>query len=1011
MKKSILLLTLIVVSACVLRAQYYVDTVFINKQVANPNDSIELIVRGHSSDLCAYLLTDSVVQNENSIMYYAEWGMAEVCGQAFKNYEKKVKLGTFAPGEYIIYYSGISYSHSCNYFSSDYYYDDDFDPITHKSFKIKLIVSEENITPPAGVNQLACPHAGNSFLIGQAHIDTEIIPTAGNCNENGTWSVIKGSANIILKSDNSTAFKNIGLGVNVLRKSYINGTETKHDDIFIVNLSRFGIKLNNSQIYTCEDSVVVETFGTKEFETEWSVVGGSVYITKISDSITSFKGPYWGWNSIRYNVSNKNKTCHYIQGIGIKHKGPNGSINYGDKYSSFNSSENKKTNLIQLSQSTDTIKLAGYNFMYRREHFYTWYSPTNSPLPQRIQTIPFPETYVEFTYLFSNLNKGKNTYIVYDTMFCDTYDTIIYNYTPPKEYYIESDPSSAVNSMSKLGFCVGTARPAIGLDIDINYNPDSLKFNGVIDVLQIAQNYLDISYNNDSLNGKLHLSIALSAQAPENVRISGTGRMFNIIFNSAFPYCNGASLVTLKKVTESFFLSTKEYTDTTTAWIVIDTKMTYQGQVSYWNNAQYDLGGNNSNLSLWYDPSMTQNKAGVINQSGSFIFSDSIKKFSILRDIPGSYDNTQAAISVLNSINGYDAFLLKKIINKDIAFKPNLYQIVASDVNMDGKITAGDLSQLNRRSVMLQREFIQPHNYDNYGKPINNKLSFDWLFTDTTLWVNHPIFTISASYPENDALGYSIYKVPALAQIFETGDINCFNYQNNHLFKGIMLGDIDGNCTPNSELKKSETSPPTMIIKWSEAQKIDGLINIPVYVEADTDVYSLDFEMTNTDVSFVFTGIVNYEASEYLYNQYAEKLLFTSNNLAPLSTENKVFAMNFKSDEQRILPSFLSQTKAYINGSNASVFIDSQQALNVDLARSNLCNIYPNPANHTLFINYDSNYECHSIEIINAQGKTVFIKTGNSNISAVDVSNLKPGFYILKSTINHTPVYSKFQKH
>ena len=106
-------------------------------------------------------------------------------------------------------------------------------------------------------------------------------------------------------------------------------------------------------------------------------------------------------------------------------------------------------------------------------------------------------------------------------------------------------------------------------------------------------------------------------------------------------------------------------------------------------------------------------------------------------------------------------------------------------MNSDGVISAGDISQINQRSVKTIPEFRQKWNYTNNGNS-NGQLSKDWLFIDSAA-LAHPAYQVSATYPLNDNVGYSKANVPVVRFCLEVSTTT------NASYTGILLGDVNGN--------------------------------------------------------------------------------------------------------------------------------------------------------------------------------------------------------------------------
>ena len=170
---------------------------------------------------------------------------------------------------------------------------------------------------------------------------------------------------------------------------------------------------------------------------------------------------------------------------------------------------------------------------------------------------------------------------------------------------------------------------------------------------------------------------------------------------------------------------------------------------------------------------------------GNFIFNTFNSPFiKIERDILPS-------TNIQSVVNENDMDLALKIILNDATFIPNIYQLIAMDANSDGKISAGDLSQLNLRILGKIPEFKQKWNYDIRGNS-NGLPSKDWLFVDS-ISLAQPIYTISTTYPMNDGIGSSKTNVPVVSFCLSAPSANAS--LENSTYTGILLGDSDGNYT------------------------------------------------------------------------------------------------------------------------------------------------------------------------------------------------------------------------
>lgn len=96
------------------------------------------------------------------------------------------------------------------------------------------------------------------------------------------------------------------------------------------------------------------------------------------------------------------------------------------------------------------------------------------------------------------------------------------------------------------------------------------------------------------------------------------------------------------------------------------------------------------------------------NQNGQFTSNlSSGLDISIQRDII----NTNSVQAIVNAA---DAVLGKTLLING-AFIPSVYQIIALDVNLDGVVSAGDISQMKQRTTLSIPEYMQSWNYNNQG--------------------------------------------------------------------------------------------------------------------------------------------------------------------------------------------------------------------------------------------------------------------------------------------------------
>ena len=144
----------------------------------------------------------------------------------------------------------------------------------------------------------------------------------------------------------------------------------------------------------------------------------------------------------------------------------------------------------------------------------------------------------------------------------------------------------------------------------------------------------------------------------------------------------------------------------------------------------------------------------------------------------------------------------------DPTFVPSVYQAIAMDVNMDGVISAGDLSQSNQRAVLFIPEFRQAWNYNAAGVT-NGQLSKDWIFVDSSATLRTNLaYRISTTVPADDGVGFSKSRVPVVPFCLPTSVTSVNSCPNivADVYKAVLIGDVNGNysvTSPNNAFRTS----------------------------------------------------------------------------------------------------------------------------------------------------------------------------------------------------------------
>lgn len=570
-------------------------------------------------------------------------------------------------------------------------------------------------------------------------------------------------------------------------------------------------------------------------------------------------------------------------------------------------------------------------------------------------------------------------------------------------YKVQSSSQTCVPST----FCVPVVAVAsvdnvIGYDVVLNYNAAKVTPTGVVTVYGDIVTASQVDAINSFSNGVMNISLFFNATAPANAEFNGTGRVFCVEFAKAAGFNSGVDTVSfsISSLQESYFTGVQsQFVDIGNVTTYKDT--TYSAGLRFWAD----------NSPLAYDP-LNPNTYLVTNIYGNSLSCSNESATSVQPGLNGNFSfttNNGLAVNIKRDIlgttdvqpviNGFDALLVRKVLINDISFIPNIYQAVAMDVNADGVISAGDLSQINQRAVLIIPEFKQAWNYNAQGTS-NGQPSKDWLFVDTVTVVTNPAYTISATYPANDLVGFSKAKVPVIAfcQPINIANLAVCPVITTTTYKGILLGDVNGNfATVGSGGLFRQAAGERVTFDMSKAVYGANYIDIPVSVLSASDVNALDFAMkfNGSNLSFNSTQATDLESLSH-FNQDDKTLRFTSYSLQTYEQGAPLVFVRFESvNSASVTENDLTSVVAYLNGEQVTAEIISRSGVSSLTVDGNNVIVYPNPASNILNI---QSIESSKIEMMDAAGRIVI---GSALVDAnekytINTETLASGVYTVK---------------
>lgn len=558
----------------------------------------------------------------------------------------------------------------------------------------------------------------------------------------------------------------------------------------------------------------------------------------------------------------------------------------------------------------------------------------------------------------------------------------------------------------------------IGFDLDMNYDKSRVRPTGEIRVNSDLINPAYISYATRIIPGTttdaIRVSLFLNANAPAGTKFAGAvGRqVLSVEFAKTLAFNPTDSVVfSVPLVTES------RISGVTTAFVENGTyrlfkEFSFTGYLKAWSDNSPIVYASGVNLIT----NITGNAAG----HGAAVQPDAVEgKFvydinnGLTINIDRYIDNATPVNSV---ITGYDAYLTQKVVLGDASFKPNVFQIMAMDVNMDKRVTAGDVSQILQRSTLIYGEFRTRVNYSEAGVS-NGQPTLDWYFVDNRSLYGDPetgthgyaAFKISTSFPENDGVGYSRFNTPSWPWnnlgIPVKNAATCPVIYDEE-YQGIMLGDVDGsykNIAPSPLLKKATIGTKSaeitanVLFDLSRTTVGDGFVTFPVLVSSETDINSLDFSMQFDESKLAFKEVVNHGAnmqSAFHFNAADKTMRFSSFSMQKYAIGTPVVSVRFEMKNNNLTTNDLKSLVAYLNGAPVAVkTTDLKIRDNQEKIR-----IYPNPARNFTTVELTENAD---IKILDVNGKLI---REENNVAAYDrhvisLSGLPQGIYFMKITM------------
>lgn len=554
-------------------------------------------------------------------------------------------------------------------------------------------------------------------------------------------------------------------------------------------------------------------------------------------------------------------------------------------------------------------------------------------------------------------------------------------------------PIQAINSVTD---------GVIGMDFCVAYDTSLMTPTGNAIVGSVANggnSSITNSFLNTNFPGEINGLIFFNGTAPFPSYFNGSGTVIELEFQYNGEVAPGTTMaVQLCGVTEStLFNGDSLHCNDDVQNILVTNDPNFVGTLKFWGVNGKKLLYDTLNPTA-YIATLIQGSDSMCNDVSTTTFYPDLNGqfryevsegdyFTISRDIPGSYGDTTNCTNMMSWINGSDQNRAMKIATLDPSFTPNVYQIIAADVNQDGRVNAADVTFISARSVM---------NICGFTNDGVNSIE-DWLFVAETVVNTDPSYTISSVYPLSDGVGYSKNNVPSVPDCLPTpiSTIGQCSATTAEDYIAILMGDVNGNWKSSDAANARFEQSQLLTLDFDQMERSGNTYEIPVIIKG-TEVEALDFNMKfdadKINIDHVETNSVSFNAN---YNIHGNMFLYSSYALSGEMLSGHILTLLVSADNNH------TPSAADFKGSNA--YVNSQPVEiteDVEFFYEDKWNIYPNPVAKNLVLDYLGSDEVEiAVTVISTTGQVVKKITDSSSSGyrlKLNLEDIDPGIYFVK---------------
>ncbi|MFK7904223.1 MAG: right-handed parallel beta-helix repeat-containing protein, partial [Chitinophagales bacterium] len=334
----------------------------------------------------------------------------------------------------------------------------------------------------------------------------------------------------------------------------------------------------------------------------------------------------------------------------------------------------------------------------------------------------------------------------------------------------------------------------------------------------------------------------------------------------------------------------------------------------------------------------------------------------------------------LSVIGGSDA-LRAVFIRLGLGSAPTLNELLAMDVNGDGFASAGDITNILRRSVGLIADYPTQA----------GEAASDWKFA------------LSADMDALEGGSYDWKTVPVLSQCMAVPADACDATVE---YDAVLKGDVVSSWTSGSNFKTAAETSLIVDVAAKHTLELETTYRIPVYAQDIESFFTLDLDLPFDASKVSIEDVVLTELGEsydiqFVWNTPEEgRLMMASYTIQEIDTDQPLFEIIVSED---LTGEEFGAGTSYFNGIASNVEVIDATAVGIEdiLGGSNnltaIQNVHPNPANNVVMIDYSTELTGElQVQVMDLAGRTVAEQTiENNGRAVVDISTLQNGLYIV----------------